>query len=339
MRRFFAAVLCASALVQLLSAPRAIAGSSPSPARATATPGSLEIMLVLDRSGSLAGAPITDLKTAARGFVEVFADAQDVDAMGLVSFATSVRLERALGTGFVTPLETAIAGLQAVGATDPGDAMARTASSGGFSDQSGTPAGERVPQVLVFFSDGRPTALRGQFQRQGTLYDGVTCVTGLGLPGGGNLYGDLGRPDQESWLGIDPSATGDGSGTANCGSGTRYTTRWFMMDVDPVLGYAPDATCIPLAVLYDYVLARARALALGSAQALKDRGVIIYTIGLGPQVDQVFLQQLADSPGTAYYTPTSAGLPAAFAAVADQSRALTTPARRLTLGGLKARYR
>ena len=112
-----------------------------------------------------------------------------------------------------------------------------------------------------------------------------------------------------------------------------------MMDANPVPGYASEATCIPAADLHDYVIARARAMALASAQALKDRGIVIYTIGMGTSVDQAFLQELATSPGIAYYTPTSAGLPATFAAVASQMRALTTPAVRLTLGGLKARYR
>ena len=340
MRHSLAAVVRPLVLVLLLWAPRAADGRPASPARAAATPGSVEIMLALDRSGSLAGTPIADLKTAARAFVETFADVQDVDAMGLVSFATSVRLDIALGTGFVTPLKTAITGLQATGATNAEDAIARTAGSGGFSDQSGAPADQRVQQFLVFFSDGRPTALRGQFQHYGTLYDAVTCVTGSGIPGdGGTFYNDLGRPEQESWLGVDPSVTGDGIGRANCGSGSRYTTHWFMMDADPAPGYAPDATCIPSAALHDYVVARARALALSNAQALRDRGVVIYTIGVGASVDQAFLQELADGPDTAFYAPTSADLSAAFAAVAQQMRELTTPARRMTLGELKVRYR
>jgi hypothetical protein len=340
MRRTLAAVIRPLVLVLLLWAPRAADGRPASPALAPAATGSVEIMLALDRSGSLAGTPLADLKTAARSFVETFADVQDAGAMGLVSFATSVRLNVALGTGFVAPLVTAITGLTATGATNAEDAIARTAGDGGFSDQSGVPAGQRAPQFLVFFSDGRPTALRGQFQRQGTLYDAVTCVTGNGIPGdGGTIYGDLGRPEQETWLGIDPSVTGDGIGTANCGSGARATTRWFMMDADPVPGYASDANCIPSAALHDYVVTRARALALSNAQALKDRGIVIYTIGVGASVDQAFLQELASGPGTTFYAPTSADLSAAFAAVAEQMRERTTPARRMTLGALKARYR
>ena len=112
-----------------------------------------------------------------------------------------------------------------------------------------------------------------------------------------------------------------------------------MMDVNPVPGYASDATCIPAVNLHDYVIARACALTLASAQALKDRGIVIYTIGVGTSVDQAFLQELADNPSTAYYAPTSADLSAVFAAIAEQTRALTTPAHRLTLGGLKVRYR
>ncbi len=50
----------------------------------------VEIMMVLDRSGSMAGTPLTDLKDAAKGFLAYYQDTQDEDRIGLVSFATGV---------------------------------------------------------------------------------------------------------------------------------------------------------------------------------------------------------------------------------------------------------
>ena len=61
----------------------------------------VEIMLVLDRSGSMNGTPIGQLKVAAKSFVDNFQETQDTDKMGLISFSTAVTVDRALGTNYV----------------------------------------------------------------------------------------------------------------------------------------------------------------------------------------------------------------------------------------------
>jgi len=53
----------------------------------------VEIMLVLDRSGSMDGQPIADLKVAAKSFLDFFVSTQDKDKMGLISFATAANPE------------------------------------------------------------------------------------------------------------------------------------------------------------------------------------------------------------------------------------------------------
>ncbi len=281
----------------------------------------VEIMLVLDRSGSMSGTPISDLKRAAGSFLDFFADTQNDDRAGLVSFATSVQVERALGSNFVTPMKAAVDAMSAVGATNAEDAIARAGGPQGFTDQSGVPADRRVRQFLVFFSDGRPTAFRGTFKKRGTTYDAVGCVTGNCGPGEiGNTtvtYGNLGEPDREAWLGIDPRTTGDGNASGSrCG--TSGTTRWNIFDARPVPGHGPEDCGIPYRTeLASHVCNLASSLALQHAQELKDRGIAIYAIGLG-QVNRSFLEQLATDRSRVYYAPTSDQLEALFQEVARQ---------------------
>jgi Mg-chelatase subunit ChlD len=60
--------------------------------------------------------------------------------------------------------------------------------------------------------------------------------------------------------------------------------------------------------------------ALEEAQRAADGDIIIFTIGLGYDVDETFLQDLADIGGGAYYfAPTTAQLDEAFRAIAEQT--------------------
>ena len=95
----------------------------PTFSRGVAQKKDVEIMLVLDRSGSMSGTPIANLKTAATTFVNLFLDTQATDKMGLISFATSVTVVRALGTNYVAPMTSAISSMTAVGATNTEDAI------------------------------------------------------------------------------------------------------------------------------------------------------------------------------------------------------------------------
>jgi uncharacterized protein YegL len=159
----------------------------------------VEIMMVLDRSRSMDGTPISRLKSAATTFVNLFSDTQAKDKMGLVSFATSVTVVRALGTNYVAPMISAINGMSAVGATNAENAIDQADGPSGFTDQTGVPGDQRIQQFMIFFSDGRPTAFRGNFLRSNTPYDAVACVTGNCVFGdNGATYTDMGRPTVET---------------------------------------------------------------------------------------------------------------------------------------------
>jgi uncharacterized protein YegL len=284
----------------------------------------VEIMLVLDRSHSLVGQPIADLQTAARSFVDYFQDTQDRDRVGLITFATSVTVVRPLGSNFVSQMDAAIDNMVALGATNAEDAIDQVDGPSGLADQSGFEPARRVPQFLIFFSDGRPTAFRGSFKYQNANVDAVGCVTGNCEPwdiGNGVVtYNMLGKPGVEDWLAIDPRTTGDGVyPNSACGAGKK-TVRWNMFDRYPVPGYAPGACSIPYrTTLASHVCNLAANLALMHGQELKDKGVIIYTIGLG-NVNQDFLGQLGSSPETVFYTPSSDQLEGIFQKIAKQIR-------------------
>ena len=293
----------------------------PTFSRGVAQKKDVEIMLVLDRSGSMSGTPIANLKTAATTFVNLFLDTQATDKMGLISFATSVTVVRALGTNYVALMNSAISGMTAVGATNTEDAIDQVDGPQGFTNQAGLPGDQRIQQFVIFFSDGRPTAFRGNFLRSGTTYDAVPCVTGNCVPGdGGATNTDMGRPAVETWLGVSPMPTGPGTNSVKCPGSTQTlaTMRWYIFDTDSVPGYHPTSTCIPDPALHDKVCSLATNLAVTHANELKAKYIKIYTIGLGTNVNTTLMQTLATDPSMYYYAPTSGQLTAIFQRVAQE---------------------
>jgi uncharacterized protein YegL len=300
------------------------AGLVPTSSRGIAQKKEVEIMLVLDRSTSMSGTPISDLKTAARTFVDFFAATQDKDKMGLVSFSTAVTIDRPLGTMYVNTIKTAITNMSANGYTNAEDAIDQTDSLGrGFTDQTGIPGDRRVQQFLIFFSDGQPTAFRGQFRYRGTNYDAVTIGSPSSsqgcdpntFPTTGNLY----NPVTGATLTPPVRPTGDGTATqirCTTNGSLQYTTRWYIFNTMPVPGYDSTATCIPSRPLGTQFCYIANQLAINHAAELKAKNIIIYTIGLG-NVDETFMRAIAN-PNLYYHAPTSSELQAIFQRVAQE---------------------
>ena len=289
----------------------------------------VEIMLVLDRSGSMSGTPISRLKTAATTFVNLFQGTQDKDKMGLVSFATSVTIARTLGINYVAPMLIAINAMSATGATNTEDAIDQVDGPGGFTDQTGVPGDQRIQQFMIFFSDGRPTAFRSPFRKSGTLYDGVACVYGNCLSGESNMWEYLGRPTSESPTGYGASSqpwpTGNGTSSVKCGgpqSTSEATTHWYSFSTNRVPNgasyYDSLATCIPESALHDYTCNMASNLAIAHANQLKAKYIKIYTIGLGSNVNTSLMTTLATDPSMYYYAPTENELTAIFQRVAQE---------------------
>ena len=296
----------------------------------TAQKRDVEIMLLLDRSGSMSGAPMDHLKTAGRNFVDYFRDTQATDKVGLVSYATAVSVDRTLDHHFVDPIQTAVNEMSANGWTNTEDALDQAGQTGGFTPQDGIAADRKVQQFLVFFSDGNPTAFRvtydpahtpfRRFTRDGTQWN--DAVVSMSDSTNARLY----DPQSGSSLNVNQYMTGDGkpSTASSCltGSGTSSTKWWILQDpifgsgsYAPLAGFSPDHCDIDRSLMSGYVQGTAKKMAVAHAQELKEKGIKIYTIGLG-DVDTEFLHQVSSGQYFQYYTPDAAQLEELFQNIA-----------------------
>lgn len=291
-----------------------------------------EIALVLDVSGSMAGSPLSDMKDGAKQFVENFEDQENDNRFALLAFGTGVQIPFAMDYDYVSPITSAINGFSAAGGTNAEDALAQALTLP-WSDQSGVPPNERTKQVVVFFSDGNPSAFRAQFKHEGVNYDGVAALDG----GYVNVYKSMGYPDQFGAYAnsIRVNYTGDGkkTGTAcppkNYGTSSnpiwRHSVKWYIFEdstygldsFGPTAGMNTEQCGIsnpdPLGDYTNYLV---RQMAIDNAQAIKNNGIEIYTIGLG-NVDPNFLAALSSGPDFAYYTPNSSELAGIFQQIAN----------------------
>ena len=117
-----------------------------------------DIVLVLDRSGSMSGSPLANLKLGAKTFIDIIDEATDSSKdgnigsgsrIGIVSFSEQATDNTQLITS-VAALKAAVDGLAAGGSTNHADAF--TKAIGLFDPAS--PNGK----VIVMFTDGKTTS-------------------------------------------------------------------------------------------------------------------------------------------------------------------------------------
>ncbi len=192
----------------------------------------VEVVMVLDKSGSMGwygGQPIADLKVAAKSFLDFFELTQDKDKFGLITFASGVEVNFPLGHDFVDPMKSIIDDMEADGGTNAEDGIDQADGPSGFTDQTGVPGNEKVQQFLIFFSDGNPTAFRGDFTRDGQQYDAVGYAANWNIK--------LMKHDaQFEYHSVYQYKTGDGevTSTTSCGpSANPYSsTKWWVLEDD-----------------------------------------------------------------------------------------------------------
>jgi Flp pilus assembly protein TadG len=256
----------------------------------------VDLILVIDQSGSLGQVGAwDDLQEAAKEFVRYFDD--DIDQIGLVSFQTRAADRFHIAHGFRTPVSSAINGMSSAGWTNYGEGL-RLA----YQQITSSDVRERSAKVVVFFTDGRPTAFRGTIGGQDRI-----LATSQELPPQ-HLGGYFNNPDA---LPLDrmPSANG-------C-NGVTYCATWTEQA-------APQPAASD-ALNHD--------IGRQIANQIRGEGVILYTIGLGNttysdpafQPNQAFLQELANvdgmtngsqPAGKSYYAPSASQLRAVFNQVA-----------------------
>ena len=256
-------------------------------ASATAAVAPVDMVLVLDQSGSLGTQRAwDDLQRAADRFIRYFSD--QIDQVGLVSFQIRATDRFLMAHNFTAPIVNSIWAMQSAGDTNTGEGL-RLADL-----QLQRPnARTRAVKVVVFFTDGRPTALRGMLGTPGQERDRAMAVytTNTGV-----VRGYFNNPDQ-----LNPDVI------ANPPNGCRNVSRCFNFWIEST------------------VRNTARQNGVVQANALRSQGVIIYTIGLGnPNAgnpilvpDMVYLRSLANENGTtdpnqprgkAYLAPSAAQL-------------------------------
>ena len=290
----------------------------------------VEIMLVLDRSGSMGfelPTKMSRLKTAAIKFIGFFKDTQSTDKMGLVSYATTPRLDLRLKTGFVVEMIDKINDMPALiipstlTYTNTEDAIDQGGAQ--LPDQSAYAAADRVNQFLIFFSDGQPTALRSKFKYNNTDNDGVVLGMNCETTTWGTIWPYLYDPISGTIMpgGVNPDTTGDGksNSTTKCGG---LNTKWYLFEssLGPVPGYTTEYCNIPALNLQKYFCNAAKQMAINHAQELKNRGVRIYVIGLGSgsNIDPNFLAEISSGSDYLYITPQSNELEAIFNKIAQE---------------------
>lgn len=283
-----------------------------------------EIALVLDGSGSMSGTPITRLKDAAKSFVGNFEDQETKNKFALITFASGAEKAFDLDHNYVSPLNTAITALNAEGWTNAEDALAQ-AGALPWKDQSSTPPNEQDKQVVVFFSDGNPTAFRGQFFHMNNTYDAVAAVSASDH----NVSQWLYKSDEKHTnYNIDTAnVTGDGLPQASsvCSALGVDTVKWEIFsdsiygldNFGPTSGIDPDECQMSNPDPFgDYANWLVRQMAIDHAAALKAQGIEIYTIGLG-DVDQTYLETISSGPNFSYYTSDPNELEGIFQTIAN----------------------
>ena len=256
----------------------------------------VDLILVIDQSGSLGTVGAwDDLQGAAKEFIRYFDD--DIDQLGLVSFQTRAADRFHIAHGFRTTIESEINGMSSAGWTNYGEGL-RLA----YRQITSSDVRERSAKVVVFFTDGRPTAFRGTIGGRDRI-----MATAQELPPE-HLGGYFDNPDA---LPLDrmPSANG-------CRNFT-FCAIWSEQSAPQPA--ASDAL--------NHNLGRQ------IADQIRGEDVLVYTIGLGNktysdpafQPNQAFLSELANvdgmtdssqPAGKSYYAPSAAELRSVFNQVA-----------------------
>lgn len=249
----------------------------------------VDLVLVLDQSGSLKTADaFDDLQDAARLFVDYFDDG--FDQMGLVSFNLRANERFSMAGAFSATIKYEIDQMTAFSYTNVGEGL-RLAQE----QITGPAVRQRSAKVVVFFTDGRPTAFRGDLNGQDRI---------LAIPQtGSNIAGYWDNPDQ---LPSNSSTSNDGcSGWSSCFGWTEPVAR-----------------------------AHARQLGLDRASEMRNAGIFVYSIGLGNpllsdplwQPDMDYLRQIANEDGISdasqprgksYFAPSANELRSVFEQVAN----------------------
>jgi Flp pilus assembly protein TadG len=269
----------------------------------------VDLVMVLDQSGSLGrNNAFDDLQIAAKNFVRQFDD--DIDQLGLVSFALRGTNRFLMAHGFTSTIEQRINAMTSDGDTNIAEGL--RFALGQFQLPN---VRDRSSKVVVFFTDGRATAFRG--------------ALGSGGPAnGGSALG----PFTSATPGVADRLMAVYTTTAN-----RVRGYWNTPDALPSNSIPSPSGCANATTCWTWnesgVRTKARNAGLEVANAIREEGILVYSIGLGDpgaiameQPDMDYLRLIAneggisseDQPnGRAYFAPSPAELESVFNQVAQ----------------------
>ena len=281
------------------------------------------IMIVMDRSGSLqTSGACAPLKAAAVNFVDKFAEGRD--NLGLITFATSVRVESPLSTTFKTSVESTLNAVTCRDNTNTSHAIWQGYKEMVALNQPG------ALNAMVVFTDGLPTAISEDFPIKvnpntclpkpalgltGVLTDGpnglydLTSLTPTVIAGTSHCafpaVTDLQYAPLTDHWGNSLTATSYKSVTYS-GAGLKVSSS---SNVD---NFSTNAT--------DHAALRVRRGDPDPLQANRSLpGVVIFTIGLGAGVDTVLLKRMANDPSLTP-NPVAAGAAGKYEFAGDASQ-------------------
>lgn len=234
----------------------------------------LVMSLVLDRSGSMAGnGGGVALQAAVPDFVDKFDN--DVDQVAGISFASDATVDFQLSTVFQSSIKTVVSRFKFNGGTfGPGgmvDALAQENSKNAVAG---------AQKVVVYFTDGWANIVQQSLNCGGNAttlnfggYDGNVKNVDFFAPATGNTNCSL-----------------TNGGTPSCCSGVSR----FQSLADNKLETFVRAN-VTNEALYE---------AVQTANTMRNQNITVYAIGLGTDINQGFLQQIANDPKSPTYDST-----------------------------------
>lgn len=325
----------------------------------------LDAVLVMDTSGSLCpsgGSNCSTFQTlkqaAINGFVSKFNSGAGGDRVGLVSFSSGavldVPIDKTATRGFNrTTVENGINALRVRGATASAEGMRRA-----LNELDAVPAEYRSSlRVILFFSDGAPNIINGQFYRQGnnSIVPSTTTT--------GNLYSETTSgninpycPASDGACRVFPSNQRDGSETwyssnvyANrpaithlplAGSGGTNLAS-FRIPAERTLATASGGgASFPYDNSRCNVNKAARNMVENLANSARSQDIYVYTIGLGDALNNLevtfcgygvnerganILRRLSNQPGSDRFNSAQPkGLYCHAATASDLDRCFST---------------
>ena len=264
-------------------------------ATAQALRGNLAMTVVLDRSGSMVSQQNggdgggAALQSAAPTFINYFNNTTDEVAM--VSFASNATTDFAIASQFQTPIANLIKNINFSGGTfGLGGLVLAKAQEDSVTPQQG----ENLVKVVVYFTDGKVNEIQDTFnctnQWGHTLYN----YGGYDPSSPPNNYFDFFNPttgaDYNSELGIN-------SGLDSSGYPPHYPTP----DCRGVTTFTSQINGQQETFSRANITADAQYRALQVANALRAEGVYVYSVGLGSDPSETFLQEVANDPASPTY--------------------------------------